>query len=204
MCAKTIMKKILLLLCLTLTCISSSARDVNVISGDASVVMNIDNSAVIEFDYSNLEIDGIPYEKWLRSKGRDYVRGWDSESQYAEKGFIDNWNDENETGMFIATTDDEKNAAQYRIVVSFTSLSYGSITKKIITGIGGRAKGSGTIKVFKKGSDEALLIVEFKDERGGNQYKWAKKQMRKAVYSNLGKETVEVIQEYYKKNNKNR
>lgn len=200
MCSKN-MRKILFFLCLFIIALNANARDVNVTSGDATEVMNLDNSALIEFDYTNLKIDGVPYKNWLRSQGRDFVKGWDSESESAAEGFINNWNDENKTGMYIAVTDEEKAAANYKIVVTFTDLNYGNLAKKIIFG-GGRAKGSGNIKFYRKDSSEPFLTVEFKDEKGGNQYKWSKKQMRKAVYSNLGKEAVEVIQDYYKKGNK--
>lgn len=68
-------QRILFLLTVLFMAAPSFARgELNVLSGDLSVFKDPDVTATVVFDYSNLEIEGKQWEKWLKEHGDDYVR----------------------------------------------------------------------------------------------------------------------------------
>ena len=88
------MKK-LLLSALLLATTPSWAGDINVLSGDLSVVKNPEITATVIFDYSDLMIEGKPWKEHLESRGEDFVRDWPAESAQSEGYFIACWNKDN-------------------------------------------------------------------------------------------------------------
>ena len=98
------MRKIFALLLTFFVATSSWAASIKVLSGDLSVFNDNSITASLIFDYSNLEIEGTPYKKWLKDKGADYVRDWPDQTKASEEYFIRCWNKDNDEGIQVSIT----------------------------------------------------------------------------------------------------
>ena len=90
------MKKIFVLFFSFFIAVSSWSASIKVLSGNLSVFNDNNITATVIFDYSNLNIEGTPYKKWLKDKGSDYVRDWPEQSAASEEYFIRCWNKDND------------------------------------------------------------------------------------------------------------
>ena len=157
------MRKIFALLLTFFVATSSWAASIKVLSGDLSVFNDNSITASLIFDYSNLEIEGTPYKKWLKDKGADYVRDWPDQTKASEEYFIRCWNKDNDEGIQVSTT----KGKPYVMVIDAREMDMGSGAASMIIGFGaGGAKLSGTMYIFKSGSNIPLLTVEIDGQTG--------------------------------------
>ena len=157
------MRKIFALLLTFFVAASSWAASIKVLSGDLSVFNDNSITASLIFDYSNLEIEGTPYKKWLKDKGSDYVRDWPDQTKASEEYFIRCWNKDNDEGIQVSTT----KGKPYVMVIDAREMDMGSGAASMIIGFGaGGAKLSGTMYIFKSGSNIPLLTVEIDGQTG--------------------------------------
>lgn len=157
------MKKIFALFFSFLIAASSWAASIKVLSGDLSVFNDNGITASLIFDYSNLKIEGTPYKKWLKDKGSDYVRDWPEQSTASEEYFIRCWNKDNDEGIQVSST----KGKPYIMVIDAREMDMGSGAASMLVGFGaGGAKLSGTMYIFKAGSNVPLLSVEIDGQTG--------------------------------------
>lgn len=153
----------LLLLALLLATVPSWAGDINVLSGDLSVVKNPEITATVIFDYSDLMIEGKPWKEHLESRGEDFVRDWPAESAQSEGYFIACWNKDNKKGM--QTTLSKGN--EYTMVFDVNEMDMGSGAASFFIGFGaGGAKMSGTMYLFQGTNSVPVLTVEIDGQTG--------------------------------------
>lgn len=151
------------LLTLFLVNISAFAGDIEVISGDLSVIFNKEIKATVKFDYTDLILEGKPYMEHLKSKGEDFVRDWPGESTASELYFTRCWNKDNKKGMQITTTED----SEYLMYFHVKKMHLGSGAAAMVVGFGaGGASMSGTMYIFKGSNPIPVLTVEIDDQTG--------------------------------------
>ena len=157
------MKKIFALFFSFFIAASSWAASIKVLSGDLSVFNDNGITASLIFDYSNLKIEGTPYKKWLKDKGSDYVRDWPEQTVASEEYFIRCWNKDNDEGIQVSST----KGKPYIMVIDAREMDMGSGAASMLVGFGaGGAKLSGTMYIFKSGSNVPLLSVEIDGQTG--------------------------------------
>lgn len=157
------MKKIFVLFFSFFIAVSSWSASIKVLSGNLSVFNDNNITATVIFDYSNLNIEGTPYKKWLKDKGSDYVRDWPEQSAASEEYFIRCWNKDNDEGIQVTST----KGKPYVMVIDAREMDMGSGAASMLVGFGaGGAKLSGTMYIFKSGSNIPLLTVEIDGQTG--------------------------------------
>lgn len=153
----------LLLLALLLATVPSWAGNINVLSGDLSVIKNPDITATVIFDYSDLMIEGKPWKEHLESRGEDFVRDWPSESTQSEAYFIKCWNKDNKKGLQVTTI----KGKEYTMVFDVNEMDMGSGAASFFIGFGaGGAKMSGTMYLFEGTNSVPVLTVEIDGQTG--------------------------------------
>lgn len=157
-------QRILFLLTVLFMAAPSFARgELNVLSGDLSVFKDPDVTATVVFDYSNLEIEGKQWEKWLKEHGDDYVRDWPDQTVACEEYFIKCWNHDNDEGMQVSSS----KGKAYTMYFVVNEMNMGSGAASMLIGFGaGGAKMSGMMYVFKGNSDVPVLTVEIDGQTG--------------------------------------
>lgn len=157
------MKKIFLFLFLFFTAFTSWAGSIKVISGDIAVFNNNGITASLIFDYSNLKIEGTPYQNWLKEKGNDYVRDWPEQCKASEEYFIRCWNKDNDKGLQVTSSEGK----EYYMIIDAREMDMGSAAASMFVGFGaGGAKLTGTMYIFKQGCDIPCLTVEIDGQTG--------------------------------------
>lgn len=141
----------------------SWAGNINVLSGDLSVINNPEITATVIFDYSDLMIEGKPWKEHLESRGEDFVRDWPTESTQSEAYFIKCWNKDNKKGLQVTTT----KGKDYTMVFDVNELDMGSGAASFFIGFGaGGAKMTGMMYLFQGDNSVPVLTVEIDGQTG--------------------------------------
>lgn len=153
----------LLLLALLLATAPSWAGDINILSGDLTVIKNPEITATVIFDYTDLMIEGKPWKEHLESRGEDFVKDWPSESTQSEAYFIKCWNKDNKKGLQVTTT----KGNDYTMVFDVNEMDMGSGAASFFIGFGaGGAKMSGMMYLFQGNNSVPVLTVEIDGQTG--------------------------------------
>lgn len=183
------MKKILFVLIMACIATASRAGDINVISGDLSVIRNSSITATVRFDYGALYIEGLPYKEHLQRRGSDFVANWASESQMAEEYFIKCWNHDNDRGLQLAFA----SRSEYTMVIVVNNMDMGSGAASYFVGFGaGGAKMDGMMYLFKGTDYVPLLTVEIDGQTGRSGL--TEMVRRNDLYGELAEDMVKAIE----------
>lgn len=156
------MKKILLSAFLMLLSLSSfaGAKDVKLVSGDASVIAVKGMSVRVEFDYSECQIYDMGEKKffdideYMKFKGEDWVRDLPGELRKAEDAFLEEFNDESKKAQVVGSSAE----AEYTMVFKLKEFSYG---KPVVFFRSDIAWGTGVVEIVKTATKETVATFEF-------------------------------------------
>lgn len=155
---------------LTICAITSVAKDnpVTIESGNLAILkQNV--AAVLEFDYSQLTIDGMPEAEYLAAQDDEYRADWPGVVSDSEAYFPQMFNKYIKNGMNISAT----TSPQYKIIVQIRTLSLGNMGQMFnpFSGIkGGGAEISGKIFFVNLESGQSECIVSFAGIKGNSSY----------------------------------
>lgn len=177
-----------MMIVLTGLSISTLSAKNKVLSGDLSVFNDKSATATVIFDYSNLNIEGKPYMEHLKSKGKNFVNDWPSESAVAEAYFIKCWNHDNDGGIQVTASEGNK----YTMVIVCEEMHMGSGAASMLVGFGaGGAKLDGKMYIFENGNQIPLLTVEIDGQSGRSGM--TEIQRRTDLYGELAEDLVTAI-----------
>ncbi|MDR3118545.1 MAG: hypothetical protein LBU44_03890 [Mediterranea sp.] len=183
-------KKMISFVLAAMTVTSLCAGDINVKSGDVSVVKNPNNLATIQFSYAQTLVEGKPLMEYLKERGDEFVKDWPKESQVCEKAFYRRWNSKNKKGLKLT---DNPNVP-YRMIITVDKLDLGSFASSFLVGFGaGGARMSGTIEIYEKEKNICLLTLTINNQTGHSAYTEQKR--RADLYKELVDDVIEVIKE---------
>lgn len=120
----------------------------------------------IEFDYSNLMVEGYKLSDYLRTQtdSKDHEAEWNEQILEMEVKFRETFSDENKEGAKLVLNGDY----DYKILVHMNNIELGSTGKNIakaIIGFGGSKKGgskfNGTIDIIEKSTNEIITTYPF-------------------------------------------
>lgn len=165
----------------------AKTEPVKVVSGSLAAVKQ-PVTAVVEFDYSRLAIDGKPEAEYLAAQDDKYRADWAGVVATSETFFAPMFDKYIKNGMKI----DPAATPQYKIVVRIESLSLGSMGQMFnpFSGVkGGGAVISGTLCFINLATGEVDCTVSFTDVQGSSAYtegqRWGVAYMY--LMKNLGK-----------------
>lgn len=168
--------------------ISQISAKNKVLSGDLSVFNDKSATATVIFDYSSLILEGKPYMEHLKSKGKNFVNDWPSESAVAEAYFIKCWNHDNDDGIQVTASEGN----QYTMVIVCDEMHMGSGAASMLVGFGaGGAKLDGKMYIFENGNQIPLLTVEIDGQSGRSGM--TEIQRRTDLYGELAEDLVTAI-----------
>lgn len=183
------MKKFIFILFVVCTATISKAGDINVISGDLSVVGNSSITATVRFDYASMYIEDQPYMEYLEKRGADFIRNWPSESQMSEEYFIKCWNHDNKKGMQLSVAA----KSDYMMVIVVKEMDLGSSAASYFVGFGaGGARMDGMMYLFKGSNHVPLLAVEIDGQTGRSGI--TEMIRRNDLYGELAEDMVKALQ----------
>ena len=97
--------------------------NVNVVSGDVSVVCQEGKTAAVEFNYDDLIIEGKPAQEYLANQSANHLKDWPEDNRKVATFFLEKWNEKNKDGLQLL----EKGAkADYKMLIHVTYLDLGS------------------------------------------------------------------------------
>lgn len=183
-------QKFFLLLAALCVAMSSFASDddLQVVSGDLSVISDPSITATVLFDYSKLYIEGQPKDEYLKSHGEEYVRDWPSQTVESEEYFIEKWNKTNKKGMKVSADAGKK----YTLCFVVKTMDLGNSAASIVIGFGsGGAKMSGMMYVFEGDSKVPVLTVNIVKQTGRS--RWTESRRRKDMYGELADDMLKAL-----------
>ena len=191
------MKKILLLILFVSVATMGFAKKsyLSVISGNVSVLNQIDKTAIPEFDYSKTYLEGLPAIDYLTNHGGDYVKDWPEDNVVVAGYFFNAWNDVMKNrGLKLVKAGN----ADYRVVVHVDSLDLGS-TAGAMLGFSKTAGGCiicGTIDIVDCASDNVVCKLKV-DKLKGDGAKFFdtgtnENRRRGLAYEKMAKQVVEL------------
>lgn len=153
------MKQTLLVLVIILTGIATATAkpDVTVIKGSLVELKKSNAKIFVRWDYTNSTIEGKEVNAYLKERGDDWVRDYDTEIARAESNFRERLDDESKD---VQTTTEES-SAEYTIVMKVKDFNYGITGLAVAVGFGaGDSHLYGTMEIYKKGQSEPIAILD--------------------------------------------
>lgn len=153
------MKKTLLAILIILAGIATATAkpDVTVIKGSLLELKKSNAKMFVRWDYANSTIEGKEVNAYLKERGDDWVRDYDTEIAKAESNFRERLDEESKD---VQTTNDE-NSAEYTIVMKVKDFQYGQAGLSVAIGFGaGDAHLTGTMEIYKKGQAEPIAVLD--------------------------------------------
>ena len=153
------MKKVILALVILFAGIATAnaKSDVTVTNGSLRELKGSKAQVFVRWDYSNSTIEDKEVATYLKERGEDWERDYNSELAKAENNFNSRLNDKSKD---VQTVNDE-NSADYIIVIKVKDFHYGITALSVVIGMGaGDAHLTGTMEIYKKGQAEPIAVVD--------------------------------------------
>lgn len=185
------------LMLLTSTLSFAQKEHIKVKSGNPKVLMQKGKYLRVEFDYTDLMIEGEPAQKYLSERGQDHVRDFPNDNHVAEGWFEDRWNEESDKYLRIIKLGNP----DYTMKIHIKEMDLGNLAAAMWT-FSRKAGGiiiSGTVSVADANGQE-VVAFEFDDYKGnstrGLDFKSPNDGRRRAVgYKSFCKDLLSVIEE---------
>ncbi len=165
------MKKVILSFALlAMPFLAFAGSEVNVVSGDPTILISGSSTASVTIDYSNAVVEGdMKMADYIESRGEDYAADWPGVKEKVMKYFIGNFNRKNKDGMQVSAGDGSE---KYNMLITITELELGSTAKAFTPTMNFKLKDggaiiSGTVVITDVATNEAVCEISFENVAAG-------------------------------------
>ena len=181
------MKQFVFISLLLMTTISAFA-DANISKGSIACLKNANARITVTWDYSNMLIEDMKPEAFLKEKGAEWERDYPAEVAAGESAFDAQFNKKNK--KYAQITDDE-DAAQYEMIIHVDKFHYGSTAAHLF--FGGIARGAsimGTVELIEKATKSVVCSISY-DCAGKSDY--GNEKRRVLAYQDLAGDLAKLV-----------
>ena len=166
------------LLCVVCTTMTFAKSDLQLISGSLSELKGSNAKVCAKWDYSNSTIEKQDIKAFLKEKGAEWERDYNSEIERAEANFLSRINDKSKDIVAV-----EGSTADYEIVIKVSDFDYGKTALAVVIGFGaGDARLYGTVEIYKIGDSQPIAVLEMDGVSGSG---YGNEKRRVEVYREL-------------------
>jgi formylglycine-generating enzyme required for sulfatase activity len=170
------MKKLVtfaLFLAVALTLYAKDGDQITLEAGTANVIWTLP-SAYFQTDFSEVTVEGKPWNQWLKDHGDDYVRDWPQDKLNFEGYFMTRFNKKTKKKRGMNLQNTNPNDA-YRMIIHLKEVDMGSIgggvTARVFLGAfaskaGGITLENGYIDILENKTNKVVCRLSYKKVKG--------------------------------------